>query len=110
MRAMIWSPTVKVGVEAEEEDGVETIVPQTSLAGIGDGRDRVSDQVSASAVMAEAWTRMRYWVEEGVGTGVEVVRERIEGGFKWRARMMWQIDINGLKPRLEVEALKTKTF
>ena len=43
--------------------------------------------MSSSAVIAAAWTRMRYWVGDGVGIGVEVERERVDGGWKWRARI-----------------------
>lgn len=70
-----------------DEDGVDETAPQTSWAGMGKGRARVSVQVSSSAVMAAAWTRMRYWVGEGVGSWVEVERVRVDGGLRWRACM-----------------------
>lgn len=74
--------------------GVVTTVPQTSCAGIGDGRARVSAQVCSSVVRAAAWTRRRYCVGEGVGGGVSVRRVMLvaaadEGDccWIWRARI-----------------------
>lgn len=91
--AMMEAPGERFeGEEEEGEVGVETTVPQMSWAGIGRARERVSVQVSSSDVMAQACTRIRYWVAEGVGKGVVVWRCRVVGWSWWcrcRARIFF---------------------
>ena len=36
---------------------------------------------------------MRYWVGEGVGMGVEAERVRVDGGWKWRVRILLEVVI-----------------
>ena len=59
---------------------------------MGEERARVSVQVSSLAVIAAAWTRMRYWDGEGIGIGVELENVRVDGGWRWSARIVIESD------------------
>ena len=39
---------------------------------------------------------MRYWVGEGVGMGVEAERVRVDGVWKWRARIWLEAVVSGV--------------